>query len=181
MSKFGRQLRSHPVHLIEEYPSSSKEELLSKEKYWIKMMAPSCNMYNPVTTEYEKKIWKEKYWNDNGEEINRKKKKYYGEHREEIKRKQKKYYGEHKEEIKIYGNKYHNEHKEERKIYNDKYRNNNKEEINIKLKEYYENNKEKFTQKILCKCGYNYTEKHKNRHFRTQYHKEIMMLNFELD
>ena len=49
------------VNLIEEYLFNSREELLDKEKYWIKLFKPICNSFSPLRTHEELYIYIKEY------------------------------------------------------------------------------------------------------------------------
>ena len=102
-------IKNISIHLIENYPCNSKEELLSRERYWIEIFKPSCNTYKPITTLEEKKEYMKKYnreykINNNYNYENRKEyfKKYEEDNKERRKKYKKKYNEEHKEKIKKY-------------------------------------------------------------------------------
>ena len=86
------------IHLLENYPCNIKEELLIREKYWIEILKPCCNMNKPIFENIQKSI-KENIKKD----IQSKKeerKKYLKEYREKNRKKlneyHKKYYHENK-------------------------------------------------------------------------------------
>ena len=86
------------IVLLESVNCNSKEELYTKEAYYIKMM--NCvNKYIPITTKEEKQIQKKEYRDQHKEETKEYNKKYNDENKEEIKIQQKKYYQDNKKEI----------------------------------------------------------------------------------
>lgn len=71
---------------------------------------------------------------------------------------------------------YHKQYKDYRNEYRKNYRLEHRDELLIKKRQYYEKNKDKIIAKrsevIKCECGKTYTSGHKDRHFRSQYHKK---------
>jgi hypothetical protein len=64
------------IILIECFPCTSKEELLSRERYWQECL--NCiNKNKPIITAEEKKIYQEKYREDHQQEIKQYHKSYY--------------------------------------------------------------------------------------------------------
>ena len=78
------------IHLLENYPCNIKEELLIREKYWIEILKPCCNMNKPILENIKKVIQSKK----------EERKKYLKEYREKNRKKlneyHKKYYHENK-------------------------------------------------------------------------------------
>ena len=60
------------IHLIENYPCNNKEELLFRERYWIQIFNPSCNMLKPIISTEERKEYMKKYNINNNNYENRK-------------------------------------------------------------------------------------------------------------
>jgi hypothetical protein len=90
------KLGSVQITLLEAYPCNTKDELLSKERYWIEQYKDNIvNKYIPIKTIDEKKETRKKYLEANKVNIKERTKKYY----EENKEKAKKYYEENKQII----------------------------------------------------------------------------------
>jgi group I intron endonuclease len=80
--------------VIEEYVAHNKNDLHSRERYWMEQLKPSLNKNVPTRTHQE-------YRDDNKDEIKQRQKKYDAEHKNE----KKQYNADHKEEIALKGNK----------------------------------------------------------------------------
>lgn len=136
------------ISLIELYPCNSKDELNSREEYWIGELKPVITM-SPEYTEHEKEILKARKKENN--------KRYYKENKEEIAKKQK----ENKEMIAEYGK---------------RYREKNKEKIAERIQRYRHENKEKIAErrgtKYECNCGTIVTIRHRLRHEQSKTHNE---------
>jgi hypothetical protein len=145
---------NYDIILIENYPCNDKNELLSRERYFIETME-CVNKIIPAKTKEEliesrqerdkNYYWKNKeirninakQWRENNKEKHSiQKKNYYDNNKEVIKDKNKKYYENNKETI-----------QQRRKDYIKKYCEKNKEEIIKKQKERYEKNKEEIIKK----------------------------------
>lgn len=74
------------IELIEDYPCNSKSELLQREDYYITEIKPSLNTKNAVMNHEKRKIYRDKYVQENREKINQKEKKYRQEHKDKVKR-----------------------------------------------------------------------------------------------
>ena len=142
------------IHLIEDFPCNNKIELLERERYYIQLFKPSCNVFIPGRTRKE-------YRMDNYEIITLKKREYYTKNKDKYKL----YRTNNQEKIK----KYRDDNKEKFKNYMDNYKIKNKDII-----------KKKLGEKIKCECGEYYTRIHKLRHQKTQLHRDIIRMN-ELD
>ena len=152
--KYG--LENCKIYLVELYPCKSREELESREGYYIRNY-DCINKNIPCRT-------KKEYYNDNKDEIKEYKKEYYKDNKDKIKE----YQNNNKDRIKEYQKEYHNNNKEKIDKNNKEYYNNNKE----KFREYYNNNKDKIQEKHKCECGGKYTHQHKSVHFNTKKHIE---------
>ena len=122
------------IELVENYPCSNKEELNSREGYYIRnnncvnKVVP-CRTRSEYYEDNREKI--NEYREANREKINEKRKKYEEEHREEINKKAKEYRETNREKINEGHKKYYQEHKEEAK----EYREANREKINARRRE----------------------------------------------
>ena len=137
------------IQLIEDYPCKSKDELTTREDFFIKQAKqndPMClNVIRAHVTE---------------EEVIESKKAYYEAHKDEIKEKHIEYYADPviKEKTDQYQAEYRLKNAEKRREYSKKYIEEHPEETKNARKVYYETHKEEFLQK--CKV---YTEKNKER------------------
>lgn len=124
----------HRIDLIETFPCNNREELISREGFYIRK--ENCvNKITPGRTQKE-------YYVDNKKEILERNKDYRNEHKEEISKQKKQYRELNKVEIL----------QKKKEYYND-----NKIELVKKQKQYYEANKneilEKEKIKITCECN----------------------------
>jgi hypothetical protein len=126
------------IVLVEKYPCNSKEELHSRERWYIENNE-CINKQIPTRTTKE---WRE---------LNKDKKKEFD----------KEYYENNKDKI---------------KDRNKEYRKANKDRIKDRDKEWRELNKDKLNKKILCECGGSYLLKHKSTHFKTDKHKNLILV-----
>jgi hypothetical protein len=157
---------NYHIELVELFSCSSKDELTTREKYYIKNNE-CVNKYIPMRS-------KKEYYEDNKEEIAEKRKIYNEANKEIISEKKKIYRNEHKEEIAVKYKIYYEENKEQlaekHKIYCDEH----KEQLAEKAKEKYEANKEQILQKnkekFNCECGGKYTFGNKYTHCKTKRH-----------
>ena len=151
------ELGSVQINLLESCPCNTRDELLSRERYWIeKYKDITFNKYLPIMTCEEKKEKVKNHNELNKEIILSKRKKYYEANKEIICQKNRERKILNKEKILI----------RRKELYKDK----GKE----KSKNYYEANKEKILeerkQKHICLCGMEITISHKLRHEKTIKH-----------
>ena len=89
------------IELIEKYECKTKEELKTREQYWIDQLKPELNMFNAILQDKEyyksrrnkdtQKATCKKYYEENKEEISEKGKNYREANKEEINERRKKY------------------------------------------------------------------------------------------
>ena len=115
------------INLIEQYPCNNKKELLYRERFYIEMMRPDCNVITPIISTEEKKEYDKKYRKDNKEELIQYNIRYRKENRDELLKNRKKYYEDNKEKL---------------LQYQEQYKKDNEEKIKEKRKQYYQKNKE---------------------------------------
>ena len=138
---------NYEIILIENVNCETKEQLYARERFHIENNI-CVNKVIPMRIEGEsKKI----YYKNNKKEILTKQKHYYEANKEHISEREKNKYEINKEKI--------------------------KERVNL----YRENNKETITEKkatkYMCKCGKEYTNCHKSRHEKTQFHQKFLNEN----
>jgi site-specific DNA-adenine methylase len=139
------ELGSVQINLLEAYPCDTKDELLSKERYYIEKYKDSIvNKYIPIRTNDEKKEYNIEHC-----------KKYHEENKEHANETSKKYYEANKEKYKNYYEA-------------------NRECISGMKKNYYEVNKEKILENLkkkdICLCGSEINISSKKRHEKTIKH-----------
>jgi hypothetical protein len=139
--------------LLENYPCDTKEQLHSRERYYIENNV-CVNKFIPTRTQAE-------YYEDNREKKIKFSKEYYEKNKYEIGLKTKQYREEHKDAIKETQQKYYQQNKEKIQKYKKDYQELNKKRLQEKRKE-----------KFICECGAETTVKHKARHFKSIKHIE---------
>jgi hypothetical protein len=144
----------YSIVLLEEYPCETKDQLLSRERYYIENN-DCVNKVIPSRTAKE-------YYQDNRDKI----KEYYQDNRDKIK----KYYQDNRDKIK----KYYQDNRDKRKEYNTK----NKDKIIDYQKEYYNKTKEdklkKLNEKVICECGSICSRSGLTEHLKTNKHKKLI-------
>jgi hypothetical protein len=123
------------IVLIENFSCNSKDELYSREAFYIKSIK-CINKNIPLRTNKE-------YNQDNKELISENSKIYRKENKEKLSERKKTYYGENKGLISENSKIYHKENKEKLSIQQKIYYENNKDKILDKFKKYYQDNKDK--------------------------------------
>jgi hypothetical protein len=142
------------IILIELVNANSKDELTSREKYYIQTM----NSINKCITGRTQKEYREdnrekcktiqrEYYEKNKEYVLERNNKYKEDNEEKFKEYFKKYNFNRRDEMKVYKQEYHIRNKEEIKNKKIAYREQNKEDIKLKKKEYYVANKEAINAK----------------------------------
>ncbi len=91
----------YDIILIENYPCSSKEELLARERYFIEN-TECINKNRPIITIEERKEYEIKYANENKDLIKTKSKEWYKNNKDKKKEYDEKYREEKKEHYKKY-------------------------------------------------------------------------------
>ena len=143
---------NYDIILIENFPCTTKEELHSRERYWIEN-TDCVNKCIPTRTQKEyQEVNKEKYikyhkeyFIKNKEKISENKKKRWYVNKEKLNEKQRQYYQDNKEKC----------------LKMDKqYRDANKDEINRIRRE----------KKYLCECGIELGFYDRHKHFKTKNH-----------
>lgn len=114
------------ISVIEKYPSTSKEELETRERYYIDLFKPQLNTSRPTLTEEEKEAKKK----HNFEKL----KEYIKQNPSIKKRCDKNRYEAKKEEILKQKHEYYETNKEAKKEWQRNYRQVNQEEISMKKK-----------------------------------------------
>ncbi len=158
------------IELLEEFPCANKMQLNRREGDLIRTMdCVNKNIAGRTSTEYR---------DENKQEILEYHKQFYKDNKQDILEKCKQYYQENKNEKIEQSKQYYQDNKQEIKEKKKQYRIDNKQEINKKENLYRENNRqtinEKQNQKYNCCCGGKYTNVHKNRHFKSNNHKEFI-------
>ena len=87
------------IHLIENYSCESKNDLFFRERHWINLLNPCCNMIIPIRTKEEWNEYHRNYINQNKHIISQKNKDYCEKNKFIISERKKKYYERNKEKI----------------------------------------------------------------------------------
>ena len=125
---------NYEIILIETYPCNSKDELHSRERFYIESNACE-NMRIPKKTKAE-------YYDDNKYSLLEHQREYYKLHKDVIIDKVKTYYKKNKERILEKNKKYYEENKQEKLNYAKEYRNQHNEKIAERKRKYNEEHKE---------------------------------------
>ena len=169
---------NYNIILIENVECKSKEELLSRERYYIESMT-CVNKIIPLRTDIE-------YRNDNKDKIQLYHKTYYENNKEKYLNQQALYRLNNSDKIKqrIKNNKenislrrkiYHENNRDKIINYLKENYQKNKEKRQNQRKEYYQKHKSDILQKLKCnkfecECGSKITMQCKNRHFKSKKH-----------
>jgi len=180
------------IYLIENYPCNTREELCSREGYYINKME-CVNKINPTPWSNEKKkSFHKQYYQDNKDELSAKHKKYVEINKEEISEYHKDYYEKNREKLlaraKVNSEKNKDKICERRrnnkaniKVYNKEYSELNKDKIRERSKLNREKNKdkrsEKNKEKINCECGCEITRGYIAEHLKSQKHLKLIKIN----
>ena len=143
------------IVLIEKFACESKEELHSRERYWIETM-DCVNKYIPSRT-------KKEYREQNREQILEYQKQYREQNREQILEYKKQYREQNIEQISEHQKQYYEQNREQKLEYQKQYREQNREQISEYQK-----------RKIQCECGAEITYNGLSTHKKTKKHKEAM-------
>ena len=140
---------------IEKYLASDKQDLCSRERYWVEKLNSKLNIISP-TENIEKRKEREsqynkKYYQENKDKIKENTKKYKEENREILSEKGREYSNKHREKISKNSKKYYKENKEVLIDYQKNYRKENREKIREKRAVYYQKNKEIIKKKAIEK------------------------------
>jgi hypothetical protein len=147
------------IELIEVYPSDSKEELHSREGYWIRHFQ-SFNDNHGFNCKIAGRSHKE-YCEENKEYRLLKNKDYYQNNKEKRIKYSREFYASNKEVILAQMKEYRNNNKslikERKRLYREKYQ----DEIKSKKRE-----------KVVCECGSQVSRAHLSRHRSSKLHQD---------
>lgn len=159
---------------IATFNCNNKCEALMIERFWVEHFAASLNTNMPYTSNEEKELQKQIWYENNKEIILEKAKQHYVLHKEEKIAYSTKYAQEHKEKITNYNKEYTKLNKEKLSEQKKIYRETNKEAIALSIKKWTDANKDKLKEKnsqiIECECGHSYTFGNKLRHLKSAKH-----------
>jgi hypothetical protein len=180
------------IVLIENFPCNTRDELKSREAFYIKSM--SCvNRCIPLQTsrewyalnrerilEYAKEYGKE-YYQENKEDRLKYKNAYYYSNQDKIRESSKTYYTEHKDKIADDNSKYYQDNKVKINERNKAYQEKNVESMTAYKAQWYQDNKlkidKKNQEKITCACGStcyrNGISEHKNSKKHRKYEESL--------
>ena len=172
--KYG--LKNCNIVLIETFNAKSKDELLSREAYYIKLL-------NCVNKCVPQQTWSE-YYDKNKELIKERSNQYYKDNKIDVLERIKLYTINNKERILSYKNDYREKNKELISDQQREHRKINNEKIKETKKQFYQQNKEiilaKNKEKIKCDCGCIVTQSNKLRHIKSKKHSDIIKLQNNL-
>ena len=157
---------NYVIVLVENYPCNSKDELHSRERFYIENNE-CINKNIPTRTINE---WIE----ENKDRVTEQKKKYYNANKQTFLEKRAQYYQSNKEHIIEHNKQYRKEHKDDLAEKKKRYYKKNKEVIGEKKKHRYNTNKqtilERRKQLHTCECGSVICFGAKTRHLKTKKH-----------
>jgi hypothetical protein len=131
------------IELLENVCCNSKDELLIKERFYIKNNDCVNKCKNLNMTEEDQKQHQKEYYENNKDTIKEWHKENYENNKDKIKEHQKEYYENNKDKIKEYAKEYSKKYYEINKDKKKEYHENNKDNIKTRQKEYREKNKDK--------------------------------------
>jgi len=169
--------------MIEPYPCNSKQELKTRERYWIENFE-CVNKQVPGRTDKEyyndTKEQQAEYRAKNKDRIKKNHADYYAKNKEELNKRNAEYRTINNEQIVAQQAEYYAKNKEKISEKKAGYYVKNKEEIKKKRAEYCVKNKEqikeKFATKIVCECGCEVSQYTINRHRKTAKHAKLLAL-----
>lgn len=156
----------------------TRRDLEAQERRWIEQIKPKLNKNIPTRNVKE-------YREANKDKVKEYNKDYYEIYKAQLKKRQKEYYSDNKDKVKQYRldnkEKIKEQQKQYRLVNRDKlieydkhYKEINKDKIKEQKKQNREVNKEKLRQKFNCDCEGKYTYENKEKHFKTQKHKNYL-------
>ena len=137
---------NYKIELLENCNIKTKQELLSRERYFIENNE-CLNKNIPGRTLKDFQQYQKDYRESNKDKA----KGYYVENKDKLIKSQKEYYNNNKEKAKDYYIR-------------------NKDKLIKSQKEYNAKNKEKIREKIICECGGKFTYCHKSQHIKSTIH-----------
>ena len=163
----------YDIFLIENYPCNNKEELRSRERYWVETNM-CINIKCPIRSKEEKKEVMKNYYQENRERM-----------KEQRNLNSKRYNERHPEKVKERKRKYRERNKDKIQEYNKLYREQNQDKITERTKRYYEENPDKLKnrrekhneyskQKTECECGSAITKGGLSRHKESKKHTDYV-------
>lgn len=183
------QFEDADIILIELFPCNSKDELRSREQYFITATENCVNLYS-ATSGMTRKEYEKSYREEHKEELKKSQKEYYENKKDEVLQKQRIYYENNKDKKLEYQKQYAQENRHKIMEYQKAYSEANSENLKQKKKDYYEKNKEmiqqkhkeyleknkeslmaKRSEKIQCSCGGKFIRSNKSQHEKTTKHK----------
>lgn len=138
------------IELIEDFPATSKKELLQRENFYIQNFKDDTlclNTNKAYLTPEEKKIYDKENYELNKQDRLAKMKEYYEGHKEEIAKYQKEYNTENKDKVDAYQAEYRQKNVEKRRAYSKQYALDHPEKTKKARQEYYQNNKAEIIEK----------------------------------
>ena len=163
---------NYSYSMVEPYPCNSKQELYTRERYWIENF-DCVNKIVPGRTSTE-------YYQENKEKIKEYGAEYRIKNKEELSKKRVKYWAKNKEKISNKRAEFYTKNKEEISNKRAEFYTKNKEKLCNKSIEDYTKNKDKILQKyatkIVCECGSEITQGSITRHRKSAKHAKLMTL-----
>ena len=166
------------IYLIETFPCNTRDELRTREAFYIKNNQ-CINKVVPFRTREETLQRKREYHEENKSYFNELKKQYNRERKEEIVEYHRHYYEANKEKIHERNTRYYENNKETMRALNKINYEKHKDEMKVYQSNWYQNNKTRLTQKTECECGLTCNLDNIKRHKNSKIHNERMQ-NIEI-
>lgn len=189
---------NYEISLLEACPCNTKDELLARERHWIKSMecVNKCIPVRPKGEHYEENKEKilercKQYYQENAERIRERNKKWHQENAEKMAEYDKSYRQKNKDRIREYQANWYQvnadrisarnkERRDDITAREKQYRESNAEMIKHRAKKYRERhadriaeyNKQYRNEKIECPCGSTISRPHVHRHEKTKKHQQ---------
>ena len=164
------------IILVENYQCNTKDELRSREQYYIDNF--DCVNKHKAFIGSNKEEYRKKYFKEYNEKNKIKRKAYRDQNKIKYTENHKKYYELNKEKLSEYHKEYVQQNKDKISEHNKEYRKQNKDKIAEYKQQHYEKNKVKLLEskkeKINCVCGSVITVGVKAKHQRTKKHQEFI-------
>ena len=151
------------IELIEYYPCNSKEELLSREGFYVQQTVCVNRPYSGLTrNEYSKK--------------------YYQENKEEQSKKNRQWRDDNHERYKETSKKWRQDNKDYKRQKDKEYQEQNKDKIQKQRQQHYLMNKERIKERVNkyavqihnCECGASFRKDNLSKHRKTKTHLDFM-------
>ena len=140
--------------LLENFPCQSKDQLHTRERYWIELTDKCVNKARPVITKEEREQYQRDYHEQNKEKLKEQQQRYNQENKERRSEWNKQYCEANREKVLENKRRYYEEHTEEKKEYDRKRR----------------------EQRVVCECGAEVSRASVSNHRKTKKHQDLLQV-----